>query len=153
MNNILSNEDNLIRIYFSHFHSNSAFQLGYVKKKIILVGAGRTGEKIAREILNNPSSPFEIIGFMDDDQNKIGNRLHGCKILGKSSDLPNLQIIFDEILLCVPSANSDQIRNILSFCKKTGKKYKTVPTISEVINGEYSLDNIRDVSYVDLLGR
>ena len=45
------------------------------------------------------------------------------------------------------------MRRIVDICKKTGKRYKTVPGINEIIDGEISMDVIRDVSYADLLGR
>ena len=45
------------------------------------------------------------------------------------------------------------MRKIVEICKKTGKPYKTVPSLSEMIDKEISLDVIRDVSYADLLGR
>ena len=41
----------------------------------------------------------------------------------------------------------------MDICKKTGKPYKIVPAISEIIDGEITMDAIRDVSYADPLGR
>ena len=68
-----------VRLYFSHFHNRIVQQNISIKKKLILIGAGKTGEKIAREIINTPSSPYEIVGFIDDDPNKNGAILHGYK--------------------------------------------------------------------------
>ena len=49
--------------------------------------------------------------------------------------------------------NRGSVRRIVEICKQTGKRYKTVPAINEIIDGEISMDVIRDVSYSDLLGR
>ncbi len=142
-----------VRVYFSHFMRKSKIENIESKKRLILIGAGRTGEKIAREIINSPSVPFEIIGFIDDDSKKKGQMIHGHKILGNIKDLEKLDYIFDELLICTPTASIDQMRQIINSCKSTGKKYKTVPTLVESINKDITLASIRDVSYVDLLGR
>ena len=142
-----------VRVYFSHYHIDSIFKSNSKQKKLILIGAGRTGEKIAREIINTQMSPFKIVGFVDDDHNKRGQRLHGYKVFGSVDSLNTLNIKFDELIICVPTASSSQIRKIIESCKKTGKPYKTVPTLIELIDKDVSLDLVRDVSYTDLLGR
>jgi len=142
-----------VRIYFSHFYNRPLFNEKIDKKNLLLIGAGKTGEKIAREIINSPTSPYNIVGFIDDDPNKKNALLHGYKVLGKVSEIEYIKIQFDEILITAPSASGEQIRRIVNLCKSTGKNYKIVPTLSELIDGEISLSSIRDVSYVDLLGR
>ena len=67
--------------------------------------------------------------------------------------MPDLNLKYDEILITAPSATGDQMRLIVDKCKQTGKRYKTVPAINEIIDGEISLAAVRDVSYSDLLGR
>ena len=64
-----------------------------------------------------------------------------------------MNLKYDEILITAPSATGDQMRLIVDKCKQTGKRYKTVPAINEIIDGEISLAAVRDVSYSDLLGR
>ena len=113
-----------------------------------MIGAGRTGEKIAREVVNNPSRTIKIIGFVDDDPNKIGKRLHGIKVIGNIKSIIDLNIPFDELLICAPAATSNQIRRIVNICKKSNKKYKTVPSLIEMIDRDYNLASIRNVSYI-----
>ena len=141
-----------VRVYFSHFHENSVLKSSD-KKKIILVGAGKTGEKISREILSDPGSQYKVVGFVDDDPTKLGGMLHGIKIFCNINDLPSLKISFDEILITAPSASGQQIRRIVDLCKQTGKRYKTVPGLNELIDKDVTIAAARDVSYVDLLGR
>ena len=142
-----------VRIYYSHFYKESIHSEGQSRKKITLVGAGKTGEKIAREILTLARHKYELIGFFDDDPKKYGALLHGKKVFGKIKEMPDLNIYFDEILITTPGASGDKMRLIVDICKQTGKRYKTVPGINELIDGEISLDRIRDVAYTDLLGR
>lgn len=141
-----------VRLYFSHFHHSSAGR-NIHEKRIILIGAGKTGEKIIREIIGTPSSPFTVMGFVDDDISIQGASLHGFKVLGTVKELPNLTIKYDEILITAPSATGDQMRKIVKVSKSTGKPFKTVPSLIELIDKDMSLANIRNVSYSDLLGR
>ena len=67
--------------------------------------------------------------------------------------MPDLNTEYDEILITAPTATGDQMRRIVDACKLTGKRYKTIPGINELIEGEVNLATARDVSYSDLLGR
>ena len=141
-----------VRVYYSHFHENSILITG-TRKKLLLVGAGKTGEKIAREILTTPGSQYKVIGFADDDPQKLGGMLHGLKIFCSINNIPDLTVPFDEVLITAPKATGEQMRRIVDICKKVGKHYKTVPGLDELIDKDVSLAVVRDVSYVDLLGR
>ena len=142
-----------VRIYFTHFYNRPLLSEESSKKKLLLIGAGRTGAKIAREIIDTPASPYSIAGFIDDDPSKKNALLHGYQVLGTVADLVNIRVKFDEILITAPTASGDQIRRIVKFCKSTGKNYKIVPSLTELLDKEVSLSAIREVSYVDLLGR
>ena len=125
------------------------------EKKLIIIGAGNSGEKICREILNNPHLNYDIVGLFDDDTSKIGRAIHGVKIIGTVADLPaeTIKTQADEILIAITSADGKQMRRIVDACKKTGVPFKTVPGYGELINGKLSVKAIRDVAYRDLLGR
>jgi len=142
-----------VRLYYSHIYLKPGTRNHVIKKKILLIGAGRTGEKISREITNSTDSQYEILGFIDDDPSRKGARLHGYKVLGTIKDITQLTMNFDEIVITAPSATGDQMRRIVKQCKKTGKRYRTVPSLTEMLNRDISINSIRDVSYNDLLGR
>ncbi len=142
-----------VRVYYSHFKVLQSRKIRINKKKLILVGAGKTGEKIIREIVNTPGSHYEVVGLVDDSIDRIGKSIHGFPIFCKIDNLKNLEIEYDEILITIPSASGDQMRMIVDNCKLTEKRYKTVPSLNELIDKDISISEIRDVSYVDLLGR
>jgi len=129
---------------------------GITKKKLIkmvIIGAGDAGEKILREIDDSLHMNYQVIGFFDDNPSKRNSTIHGISVLGAVDELVKYKDMIDEILICVPAANSRQMRNIVDRCKETGKKYRTLPGIWELIDGSVSIKLIRDVSIVDLLGR
>ena len=142
-----------IRVYFTHFHKNSVLKTNNRRKRIILVGAGKTGDKICRELMTSFSKTHQVIGFIDDDINKIGAMLHGKKIFVQVSELPILKLEFDEIIITAPTASGEQMRKIVNSCKETGKRYRTVPGLNELMDQKVTFSSIRDVSYADLLGR
>ena len=124
-----------------------------IKTRLLLLGAGSSGEKIIREIKENPSSNYQIIGLLDDDPNKTDLTIHGIPVLGKIGELHTIPIPFDEVLICAPTASSNEMRTIVNHCKLIGKPYRTIPTVYELIDKQISIKTIRDVSMADLLGR
>lgn len=142
-----------IRLFFSKLNKIPTDSQGRNKIKLLLIGAGNAGEMLVREIIqaNNPN--YSIIGILDDNIGRIGSTLHGIKILGSIEHIRNLQVPFDEILIAVPGANTDQMRRIIKFCKIPGKPIKTIPTINELIGKRRLSKLIRDFSYLDLLSR
>lgn len=125
------------------------------KKRLLIIGAGDTGEKMLREIRDNPRLSYEVAGFLDDDLGKKGMRIHGVPVLGPVHRIHELAYrdAMDEILIALPSATTRQMKRIVEACDATGLKTRTTPGIGELIDGKVSFKAIREVSFEDLLGR
>ena len=124
-----------------------------IKTRLLLLGAGSSGEKIIREVKENPTSTYKIVGLLDDDPSKISTTIHSIPILGKIEDLHTISMSYDEILICIPTATNTQMRSIVTQCKVVRKPYRTIPTVYELIDKQISINTIREVSMADLLGR
>ena len=126
-----------------------------LKKRLLIIGAGNTGEKILREIMDNPRLNYEAVGFLDDDRKKSGMKIHGVPVLGSIAMIHDMACHdeMDEILIAVPCASAKQMRRVVQACEPTGLKTRTTPGIGELINGKVSFKMIREVSFEDLLGR
>ncbi len=124
-------------------------------KKILIVGAGDCGEKICREIINNYKLQHNIVGFIDDDPEKLGKKIHGIPVLGFTGEIKKVsqKTRADEVLIAVPSATSKEIRKIIDTCKEGGITFKIIPGYGELIDGRVTVNSIREVAYRDLLGR
>ena len=147
-----------IRIYFSNISSgakriNDQNRLVKGRKKLIMIGAGGSAERIIREIRDNRGMKFVVVGILDDDTSKSGATIHSVPILGPIDELANFNIPFDEIIICLPTATNVEMRRIIAICKSVGKPYRTLPAYSELIDGKVSMKSVRKVSMVDLLGR
>ena len=125
-----------IRLFFSNiiFSFNEDFKAN--RKDVIIIGAGITGENILRESLRKNNNQINIVGLLDDDNSKQFARLHNVPVLGKVNDLVSLSVPFDEIYICVPTASKNQMRKIVEECKKTNKLFKTLPSLSELMEGK-----------------
>lgn len=123
--------------------------------RVLIIGAGDAGEKILRETIDNYKLNYEVIGFIDDDEQKQGRTIHGVRVLGTVDRLPKIlkRETVHQILIAVPSASGDQIRRIVETCQKCNVSYKILPGIGDLIDGRVSVKLLRDISYEDLLGR
>jgi len=122
-------------------------------KKLMIIGAGGAGEKVLREIDDNSRLKYNPIGFLDDKKDKQGKAIHGVPVLGTIDQLADFAEDFDEVLIAIPSASSAQMRRIVEACENTGKRFRTMPPLGELIGGKISLKAIREVTIEDLLGR
>ena len=143
----------LLRVYYylvaKYFNKNDTLD------KVLIVGAGDAGATLVREIEQYHSGNRQTIGFVDDDKSKIGRKMFGVKVLGSRIEIPRIvsEHGVKEIIIAMPSVKGNEIREIISICKKTGTKVTILPSIYEIIEGTASVSQLRDVQIEDLLGR
>jgi len=125
------------------------------KKRALLVGAGRTGATLAREIAGRPDSELEIWGFVEDDPRSQGGRVSGFKVLGTTEDLPRFidDIDVEQVVITLDSAEGKEIRRIVDLCSELGVRTQIVPSLDELALGKVSINGLRDVQIDDILGR
>lgn len=124
-------------------------------KQVLIMGAGDEGATIARELVNNPAQRVIPVGFVDDNVQKLGLRIHGMPVLGTRHDIPRLvgELEIDEVIIAMPSAPGKIIRVIAQLCESVGVSYKTMPSIYELLSGNVSVNRLREVEIDDLLRR
>ncbi|MBW1998099.1 MAG: polysaccharide biosynthesis protein [Deltaproteobacteria bacterium] len=135
------------------FRSNGSKREG--RKNLLIIGAGDCGEKIFREIQDNARLRYHVVGFLDDDPRKVGMKIHGVPVVGRTEEIKHLapKLDAEEVLIAIPSASGKQMREIIASCEQISLPFKTVPGMGELIDGKVSVKAIRDVAYRDLLGR
>jgi FlaA1/EpsC-like NDP-sugar epimerase len=125
-------------------------------ERVLIVGAGDAGEQILRNIINSKSNLLFPIGFVDDNPLKSGIDIHGIKILGKISDIEKIvkENNVKQLIIALPSAGSESIRRAVECGRKSGiQNIKIVPSLNEIINGQISIMDLRQIRVDDLLGR
>ena len=124
-------------------------------KRVLVVGAGRTGIAIVREMRMNRALGYEPVGFVDDDPHKQGVRVDGLAVCGTTDDLPTLlgRLGVHEVLLAFSTKSGRDVRRIIDACRDRRVVFKTMPSVGDLIGGRISVNRIRDVRIDDLLGR
>jgi hypothetical protein len=105
------------------------------RKRLLIFGAGHVGERIVRQLRNGDGRNCEPIGFIDDDQTKVGLRIHGVPVLGT---LANASSIVerrkpDEILVAIPNADPERIRAVVQSFERLKVPVKTVPKMDALL--------------------
>ena len=123
-------------------------------KRVVLIGAGTAAQTILREI-SRAGSGYVAVGCVDDNRSKHGIRVQDVPVLGSVGKLS--QVLesqpADEVLIAVPSATNAQMRRFVDACTLAKIKFRTVPALKDIIAGRVTVQQLRDVSLEDLLGR
>ena len=121
----------------------------------LIIGAGRMGATLVKEIVGRRDAELEIRGFIDDDVRKVGGSVGGVKVLGTTQDLPRLvdDLKIKQVVLAIDQAQGKELRRILEICGDLSLRTQTVPSLDEIATGRVSVSRIRDVEIEDLLGR
>ncbi|MEO7672692.1 MAG: nucleoside-diphosphate sugar epimerase/dehydratase [Pyrinomonadaceae bacterium] len=125
------------------------------RRAALLVGAGRMGATLVKEMSGRADAEFDIRGFVDDDGRKKGGSVGGIKVLGTTQDLPRLvdEMNIEQVVIAIDQAQGKDIRRILDVCTAIPVKAQIVPSLNEIAHGRVSVSRIRDVQIEDLLGR
>ena len=130
-------------------------QNGLYQRNVLVIGAGEAGNQLIKEINNSSYIKKKVVGVIDDDKNKVGNYIHGAKVIGDRMCIPDKvrELHVHEIIIAMPSASPKQMKGILDVCKETGCELQRLPGIYQLVNGEVSISKLKEVDVNDLLGR
>ena len=123
--------------------------------RVLVVGAGRAGSLLLKDLSGTPSLGLEPVGVVDDDPRKLRLSLHGVPVLGTTNAIPSLvrRLEVDQVLLAMPSATSEVVRDIAAQCEQSEVTLRVLPSVHEIVNGRVTARDIRDLRIEDLLGR
>ena len=124
-------------------------------KRILIAGAGDAGQMVAREMHTSKYIQEYLVGFVDDDPIKIGAILHNSSVLGSLDKIPDLvkKHRVDQVIIAMPTAPGEVIQKVVNLCEKSGVTTQTLPGIFELISGEVTVSQLREVQVGDLLRR
>ena len=95
---------------------------------VLIVGAGDTGERVLRHLRYRGSSSQRVIGFLDDDPRKWGDRIHGAPVFGSRARLSGLLEAhrIQEVLVAITDPPGDLLQHIQRCCEPVGVRWKVV---------------------------
>ena len=122
------------------------------KKNVLIYGAGEAGRQLVIALENSPK--FNVLGFLDDN-----NELHRQVLLGKKIYSPfslknlvgskDISLVF----LALPTISRNKRNKIIDKLNKYKLTVKTLPSISEIVDGKITISDIKDLNIDDLLNR
>lgn len=141
------------RLYYRCFKDRKSMR--NKSKRVLVLGAGDAGGIWVRNLLYSGDHDYKVIAFIDDAKSKQGKEIHGIRVIGTCADISNIvkhkQI--ELVIIAIPSATAEQMRNIVNICSAAKVQYKTLPSLNELITGNANINTLRDVALEDLLGR
>ena len=126
------------------------------KSKALIIGAGITGERIVRELLQSKRSEYYPVGFLDDNPLKQNTYIHNIKVLGPIALLDKIlkEENIDVIIIAIPTLPHKKIKEIYNIAQKNNiNDIKIVPTISNLPQNLITFKDLRDIKLEDLLAR
>ena len=126
------------------------------QENVLIYGAGESGVLLVKESRINPNFPYRIIGFLDDNINKIGGKVYGLKVFGGLEKVKEIAEKRDisKIIISMPSVSQNKISNILKEINKIeGLSVKILPNVDNLIEEGNLTTKLRNIKLEDLLGR
>ncbi len=126
-----------------------------IRTAVMLIGAGAAANAILKEIEVSRYLNLQVKCIIDDQPGCHGKFMRGVPIVGGRESIVTAagQYGIDEIIFAIPSANNNVRKEILDICKETGCKLRALPGVYQLINGDVSVSELKEVEIEDLLGR
>lgn len=122
-------------------------------ERVLVLGAGKAGEALVRDLRRE--NRYAPVGFLDDNVQLRGGRLHGIPVLGTLDQLPQLarETAAQMLVIAMPAATKAQMRRAVDLCEECNLPFRTVPRLEDVVAGRSSFNELKEVAIEDLLGR
>lgn len=131
-------------------------KLGQDVTNVMIVGGGEAANLLIKEINSHVNVKDKIVKcVIDDSPDKQNRYIQGIKVVGTREDIKLCvdEYKIDEIIIAMPSARRKETSEIIAICKETDCEVKILPGMYQLVTGEVSVNNLRDVEIEDLLGR
>jgi FlaA1/EpsC-like NDP-sugar epimerase len=122
------------------------------RARVLIVGAGAAAEALMRELKH---SQYVAVGCVDDHKEKQGVSIHGLTVLGTIEELSHVATAYqvEELFIAMPSVTGAPMRRVIEHCLASGRKFKTIPGLGELLDGRVTVEQLREVNLEELLGR
>lgn len=124
-------------------------------KRVMIIGAGEAARIVIKEMKSNPQIKYQPVMLIDDNPSKKNTTISGVKVFGGRDDIEELvkDQGIDLILIAIPTIGEEDKKEIIKICSNTKAEVKILPGVYELIGGNLTIKQMRDVNVKDLLGR
>jgi len=128
------------RLVFNHVSGSMKLQ-----ERVLFVGTGETARKVARQVLDQREFAYRVIGFIDDDASRIGERIVNPAIVGTPADIARLiaEHHIDRIVVGLSDRRGKLPVEELLRAKMAGIRVEDATTTYERVTGKLLIDDLR----------
>ena len=104
---------------------------GLLKRRVLILGAGETGKLIVKALRKEPNYGYEVIGFVDDDPRKFGQRIEGVKIhrgIDRAFNYIN-RCNLEDVFIAMPGAGKERLQGLVNSLQHKVERIFFVPDI------------------------
>jgi len=141
------------RLIFRAWKDQRLLRSDETAERVLILGAGQAGEAVVRDLRR--IGRYQPVGFVDDAAALRGTRLQGLPILGRVTDLGRIarETGVQLLVIAMPSLDAIAMRRVVGICEESGVPFRTVPRLSDVLDGRSLPGQLKEVAIEDLLGR
>jgi FlaA1/EpsC-like NDP-sugar epimerase len=123
--------------------------------RVLVFGAGEGGAQVVTAMLRDPESEFLPVALLDDDPTRRRLRIMGVPVVGTREDVAHAAAAHDAstLLIAIPRAGRSLVGELTDRSRAAGLAVKVLPSTRELLDDTVRVDDIRDVTPSDLLGR
>jgi FlaA1/EpsC-like NDP-sugar epimerase len=122
---------------------------------VLIYGAGYSGLMTKNVIQNDRGINYQVLGFIDDNESKIGKTIEGIRVFSQPEALEKFVESYEglQVIMAIKNISSKAKRKISDVFLDRGVVVKTLPPVEKWVNGEFAMNQIHNVKIEDLLGR
>ena len=121
-------------------------------RRTIIVGTNASGQEVLRKLRTRIDDGYEIVGFIDNDRKRVGEKVTGVEILGTIDNIGKVieEQRASEVIFSTDTLSYAEILSVISRSRNRSVNYRLVPSSLEVIIGKTHIDELDDVPLVDI---
>jgi len=122
-------------------------RLNLWKKKLLILGVQQTSLTVLKNIKNNRTMGYEVVGFLDDDPEKKGESYQGVKVIGRIAELEEVSKAHGskDIIVAIPHLPRKQLKELLAKCEAMSDSMWLIPRSGDFITEGVELEILGDV--------
>jgi FlaA1/EpsC-like NDP-sugar epimerase len=146
---LLINYRVLVKVLFSYYKN-----VGKKYRNTLIYGAGKTGQISRHALETDGDSRFKVVAYVEDDYSKIGKSLNGIPIIAfKQFEANLMRLKIKEVVIAIENLDTTRTNVVVDKCLHYGVTVRNIPPVHRWMNGNLSVNQIREVKIEDLLGR
>jgi GT2 family glycosyltransferase len=121
-------------------------------RRTVIVGAGESGQEVLRKLRARIADGYEIVGFIDKDRRRVGEKVSGLEILGSIDNIGKViaEHRASEVIFSTDILSYADILSVIGRSRSRAVNFRLVPSSMEVMIGKTHIDVLDDIPLVDI---